>query len=68
MQVFYSLPRFVLCSKCDNPETVIKVNSKRGILSSSCKACGHVFQLDSRHKLTTFILKVKEPLEAFPTI
>merc|ERR1712062_570725 len=32
-------------------------NNKRGILSASCKACGHSFTLDMRHKLTTFILK-----------
>ena len=51
--------KFVLCEACDNPETVLKVNAKRGILSASCKACGHAFQLDMRHKLTTFILKVK---------
>ena len=50
--------KFVLCEACDNPETVLKVNNKRGILSASCKACGHSFQLDMRHKLTTFILKV----------
>lgn len=49
--------KFVLCEACDNPETVLKVNAKRGILSASCKACGHAFQLDMRHKLTTFILK-----------
>jgi len=49
--------KFVLCEACDNPETVLKVNNKRGILSASCKACGHSFQLDMRHKLTTFILK-----------
>jgi len=49
--------KFVLCEACDNPETVLKVNNKLGILSASCKACGHLFQLDMRHKLTTFILK-----------
>ena len=51
--------KFVLCEACDNPETVLKVNNKRGILSASCKACGHSFTLDMRHKLTTFILKVR---------
>ena len=29
----------------------------QGIIISTCKACGHSFQLDMRHKLTTFILK-----------
>ena len=52
------IKKFVLCENCDNPETDIKVNVKKQILVSSCKACGHYFQLDMRHKLTTFILKV----------
>jgi len=51
------IKKFVLCENCDNPETDIKVNVKKQILVSSCKACGHYFQLDMRHKLTTFILK-----------
>jgi len=51
------IKKFVLCEQCENPETVIKVNSKKAIITASCKACGHVFQLDMRHKLTTFIIK-----------
>jgi len=51
------IKKFVLCAQCENPETVFKVNSKRGVITSSCKACGHSFQIDMRHKLTTFILK-----------
>ena len=49
--------RFVLCEKCDNPETVIKVYAKKQTISASCKACGHYFMLDMRHKLSTFILR-----------
>ena len=49
--------KFVLCERCDNPETVLKVLPKKGIITSSCKACGHSFTLDMRHKLTTFIVK-----------
>jgi len=49
--------KFVLCEACDNPETVLSVKAKRGIITASCKACGHSFQLDMRHKLTTFMLK-----------
>ena len=49
--------RFVLCEKCENPETVLKVLPKRGIINSSCKACGHNFVVDMRHKLSTFILR-----------
>lgn len=51
------IKKFVLCENCDNPETVLKANSRKGIIVASCKACGHSFTLDIRHKLTTFILK-----------
>ena len=46
-----------MCEKCENPETVLKVLPKRGIINSSCKACGHNFVVDMRHKLSTFILR-----------
>lgn len=51
------IKKFVLCEKCDNPETVLKVYVKKGIITASCKACGHSFTLDMRHKLTTYILR-----------
>jgi len=51
------IKKFVLCEKCDNPETDIKAYIKKGILTASCRACGHTFQLDMRHKLTTYMLK-----------
>merc|ERR1712012_15368 len=43
------------CEKCDNPETVLKV--KKNLIGASCKACGHTYVMDMRHKLTTFIVK-----------
>jgi len=49
------IKRFVLCEQCDNPETVLKV--KKNMIGASCKACGHQYVLDMRHKLTTFIVK-----------
>ena len=49
------IEKFVLCEKCENPETVLKV--KKNMIGASCKACGHIFTLDMRHKLTTFIVK-----------
>ena len=49
------IKKFVLCEKCENPETVLKV--KKNMIVASCKACGHIFTLDMRHKLTTFIVK-----------
>jgi len=38
------------------------VNAKKGVINASCKACGHNYILDMRHKLTTFILKVRNGL------
>lgn len=55
--LFTFIDKFVLCENCENPETVLKVNAKKGIINSSCKACGHNYNLDMRHKLTTFIVK-----------
>ncbi|XP_018021523.1 eukaryotic translation initiation factor 5 [Hyalella azteca] len=51
------IKKFVLCPSCDNPETTLFPNEKKGIIKQTCKACGHQCQLDMRHKLTTFILK-----------
>ena len=49
--------KFVLCERCDNPETVLKVYTKKGMITASCKACGHCFNIDMRHKLTTYMVK-----------
>ncbi|KAJ8970235.1 hypothetical protein NQ317_015675 [Molorchus minor] len=49
--------KFVLCPECDNPETDLIVSLKRGTISQGCKACGYHGQLESNHKLVTFILK-----------
>jgi len=51
------IKRFVLCPQCDNPETVLFPNEKKGIIKQTCKACGYQGQLDMTHRLTTFILK-----------
>ncbi|XP_050690968.1 eukaryotic translation initiation factor 5-like [Eriocheir sinensis] len=51
------IKRFVLCPECENPETVLFPNEKKGIIKQSCKACGYQGMLDMRHKLTTYILK-----------
>jgi len=60
------IKKFVLCEKCDNPETVLKVYIKKGIITASCKACGHTFTLDMRHKLTTYI--IRNPPEQAPNV
>ena len=51
------IKKYVLCPECDNPETVLHPNEKKGIIKQSCKACGHQGMVDMRHKLTTFIVK-----------
>lgn len=47
--------KFVLCEQCDNPETVLKI--RKNMLGASCKACGHIFTMDMRHKVTTYMIK-----------
>lgn len=49
------IKKFVLCEQCDNPETILKV--KKNMIGAACKACGHIYTMDMRHKLTTFIVK-----------
>jgi len=51
------IKRFVLCPSCDNPETVLTVLPRKGVINTKCIACGYSGQLDSTHKLTTFIIK-----------
>lgn len=53
--------KFVLCPSCDNPETTLTV--RRQAINSKCKACGHAFTIDSKHKIATFILKNPPPSE-----
>ena len=48
------IKRFVLCERCDNPETVLIVAQGIGL---RCKACGHLFKVDTNHKLATYIMK-----------
>lgn len=50
------IKKFVQCYSCGNPETVIEVD-KRENITLTCKACGHVSNVDPRHKLNTFIIK-----------
>lgn len=53
--------KFVLCPACDNPETTLTV--RRNTIHSKCKACGHAFIIDPKHKISTFILKNPPPSE-----
>lgn len=58
------IKKYVLCSECDNPETILIV--KKGNIGQRCRACGYVGMVDLRHKLSTFILK--NPPEHDPRI
>ncbi|KAJ8683846.1 hypothetical protein QAD02_019638 [Eretmocerus hayati] len=49
--------KYVLCPACDNPETELSINAKKGTISQGCKACGHHGLIESNHKLNTYILK-----------
>ena len=49
------IARFVLCKKCQNPETTILCKDGRILLD--CKACGERSDVDVRLKLSSFILK-----------
>ena len=51
------IQKYVLCSSCSNPETVLAVNAKKALITSSCKACGHTGIISAKDKLTTYILK-----------
>jgi translation initiation factor 5 len=53
------IKKFVLCPACDNPETVLTI--KRQVINSKCKACGHSYIIDPKHKLSTFIIKNPPP-------
>ncbi|RWS28847.1 eukaryotic translation initiation factor 5-like protein [Leptotrombidium deliense] len=51
------IQKYVLCSSCGNPETVLGVLQKKSVITTSCKACGFSGTLNNRDKLTTYILK-----------
>lgn len=49
------IKKFVLCLQCGNPETKLRVTSKKQI-ETKCIACGHRCHLPMVHKLTTYIV------------
>lgn len=61
------IDKFVLCQECDNPETTLAIQPKKGIIAQRCIACGHQGYIDMRHKLTTFILKNPPDVEPSTT-
>lgn len=51
------IQKYVLCPNCKNPETDLSVSTKRGQISTTCKACGHHAVLTHRDKLASYIIK-----------
>jgi translation initiation factor 5 len=51
------IAKWVLCASCENPETVLSVNQKKGNITASCKACGYSGVISGQEKLATYILK-----------
>merc|ERR1712166_665139 len=49
------IKKFVLCPQCTNPETVLRITSKKEI-EQKCKACGYIGFLPLVHRLTTFMI------------
>jgi len=49
------IQRYVLCSKCRNPETLLQVKGES--ITAQCKACGKINAIDMGHKLSTYILR-----------
>lgn len=49
------IAKFVLCPKCQLPETDLEV--KRGLVYANCSACGFNGALTTKHKLTSYIVK-----------
>ncbi|KAK3746126.1 hypothetical protein QZH41_008825 [Actinostola sp. cb2023] len=50
------IEKFVLCSKCENPETALKVDKIERIMQT-CSACGHRSIINLQHRLITYICK-----------
>lgn len=49
------IDRFVLCPKCRYPETSLEIDAKKKTIKRNCVCCGHVSDVDTTHKLCTFI-------------
>ncbi|EDO43054.1 predicted protein [Nematostella vectensis] len=51
------IERFVLCSSCENPETVLVVDTRKERIGQNCKACGHQGFINLQHRLITYICR-----------
>jgi len=57
------IDKYVLCSKCKNPETVMTVAKSRESLRLKCKACGAITTVDALDKMGKFIVQNPPPEE-----
>jgi len=51
------IQKYVLCPSCENPETDLTVSQRKGTITTKCKACGYLGNLNTKEKLTVYILK-----------
>ncbi|KAJ2613759.1 eukaryotic translation initiation factor 5 [Coemansia sp. RSA 1365] len=56
------IERFVLCGSCKSPETDLLITKDQSIIRK-CMACGHISDVDMRHRLATYIIKNPPPKE-----
>jgi len=55
------IAKYVLCSHCGNPETILTVSKDQSFLRLKCKACGGVTRVDALDQLGKFIAKNPPP-------
>lgn len=57
---------YVLCQSCANPETILSVSKKKGIIGTNCMACGHAGTIaaGANDRVAAYILKNPPPKPA----
>ena len=51
------IEKYILCKKCNYPETSLFAQNKQKELKARCRACGTVSSLDSSHRAGVALLK-----------
>lgn len=57
--IYKYIYNFILCNKCNNPETVYKIRKKNKLytIKLKCKACGESTKIDNDHNICKLIIK-----------